>query len=340
MDKDKTIQDLNEINKQLAKDLDERGELLKKLESNSNQLANEIRKTCIRDITPIERDRTINQSDSGKPKLTFSKSFSNPNAIDENREHEFARKHTLVHLKSNSVCTWIPKNSCSTLRFSIAVSNGAISGTDEVEWIHKNNASFRASNKELLNADYSFVVLRSPFKRLLSFYCDKLCNHGANENDTSYDTAKLVMQTTAKTTFAEFVEILWKDHTLKKRNGHVQDQCDFLIYKNYHDYLALEKFKETSSTIFEKTGVILEDIRPFNSIHTTYGCKETVELNYDTPGELIGSAMAASQKPIAKNMYNIDLIRKVGTLYLNDILLYLTVINDSEEEMGYWLKFM
>ena len=57
----------------------------------------------------------------------------------------------------------------------------------DIEWIHKNNYSFNASNKELLTANYTFVILRNPFKRLLSFFSDKLCNTGSNTNDKSYE---------------------------------------------------------------------------------------------------------------------------------------------------------
>ena len=60
-------------------------------------------------------------------------------------------------------------------------------------------------------------------------------------NDKSYEKAKLAMWTDAKTTFAEFIEILWQNPGLKKANEHLQDQCDFLVYKNYHDYLPLEQ---------------------------------------------------------------------------------------------------
>ena len=214
MDKDATLRELNEINKQLAKQLDESRTHSQKLEEKANELANDIRSMCTTDI--ISLGNYISSSEHHNKGLVFSKLFGNANPIDDNREHEFARKHTLIHLKSNSICTWIPKNSCSPLRFSIALSNGAISGIEDIDWIHKNNASFRASNKELLSAKYAFVILRNPFKRLLSFYCDKLCNEGLNKNDTSYDTAKSVMGTSAKTTFAEFVEILWKNPSLKK----------------------------------------------------------------------------------------------------------------------------
>ena len=330
MHKNKTIKELNAINRELARALDAR----------YNQLTEDLIKLSIRDIAPLNENFRLTQLDENNSKLVFSKCYNNPSPIERNDEHEFCRKHALIHLKSNSICTWIPKNSCSTLRFSIAKSNGAISGIQDIDWIHKNNYSFSATNKELLAAEYTFVMLRNPFKRLLSFYCDKLCNKGINENDRSYEVAQSAMGTNAKTTFSDFVEILWQNPILKKKNEHIQDQCDFLVYKKYHDYFPLEKYKDSASAIRQRTGLVLEDVRTFNSIHTSYGCEDSVELNHDNPGELIGRAMEQSKKPIAKNMYSPDMIRKVGILYLNDIHLYLKTITNSEEEMSYWLKFM
>lgn len=340
MDKDKTIKELNEINRQLARDLDNSRERLEKLEGNNHQLLSDIRRTCVRDVTSLPGYFKTGEPDKGNESLTLSKSFGNPDKIEKNEEHEFARRHTLVHLKSNSVCTWIPKNSCSSLRYSIAVANGAISGIGDIDWIHKNNSSFTASNKELLTANYSFVILRNPFKRLLSFYCDKLCNSGNNENDKSYEVTQSLMGTDEKTTFADFIEILWRDPNLKKANEHIQDQCDFLIYKKYHDYFGLEQYKTTASTIEKKTGLTLEDVRPYNTIHTSYGCSDSDELSHQTQAEIIGSAMAESRKPKAEHMYTSEMIKKVGSLYLSDVMMYLKTVDSSEEEMGYWLREM
>ena len=329
MDKDKIIQEINEINRKLAKDLD-----------NHEELLNNIRQTCVKDVISLPGFFKLNKPDEDNRSLTFSKSFGNPDKIEKNEEHEFARRHTLVHLKSNSICTWIPKNSCSSLRYSIAVSNGAITGIGDIDWIHKNNSSFTASNKELLTANYSFVILRNPFKRLLSFYCDKLCNTGKNANDKSYEVTKSLMGTDSKTTFADFVEILWRNSSLKKANEHTQDQCDFLIYRKYHDYFALEQYKSAATGIQARTGLTLEDVRPYNTIHTSYGCSESDELSYETPAELIGKALAESRKAKAEHMYNSEMIKKVGSLYLSDILMYLKTVDNSEEEMGPWLREM
>ena len=340
MDKDKIINEINEINRKLAKELGNLQEKIKSLEDNNHQLLNKIRKTCVRDVVSLPGFFKNNESDEYNRNLTFSKPFGNPEKIERNEEHEFARRHTLVHLKTNAICTWIPKNSCSSLRYSIAVSNGAISGLGDIDWIHKNNSSFTATNKELLTANYSFVILRNPFKRLLSFYCDKLCNIGNNTNDKSYEVTQSLMGTDAKTTFAEFVEILWRNSSLKDANEHVRDQCDFLIYKKYDDYYALEQYERAAAGIKKKAGLTLEDVRPHNTIHTSYGCSESDELTYETPAEFIGMALAESRKARAEHMYSSEMIKKVGSLYLNDILMYVKTVENSEEEMGPWLREM
>ena len=43
------------------------------------------------------------------------------------------------------------------MRFSVARSNGAIANINEIGWIHANNESFTADDKELLKAEYTFT---------------------------------------------------------------------------------------------------------------------------------------------------------------------------------------
>ena len=51
--------------------------------------------------------------------------------MNKNEGHEFARKKTRF-IKSESVVTWIPKNACSNIRYSIALDNGAISDIQDI----------------------------------------------------------------------------------------------------------------------------------------------------------------------------------------------------------------
>ena len=131
--------------------------------------------SCLRDNDrPTHRDQ---KKYSDERRLELLKTKADFSKLEHNKEHNFAVLHTSLHYRSNTLCTWIPKNGCSNLRYAIARENGAISNIKEIQWIHTNNHSFNANTKEALQADYTFVVLRNPFKRLLSFFLDKLCTY-------------------------------------------------------------------------------------------------------------------------------------------------------------------
>ena len=70
MDKDKTIKELNEINRQLAKDLD-------KSRASNDQLLSDIRRTCVRDVISLPGYLKPNEPDNSNVNLTLSKSFGN-----------------------------------------------------------------------------------------------------------------------------------------------------------------------------------------------------------------------------------------------------------------------
>ena len=220
MDKDQVIKELNAINRKLASDLDQ-----SRIQSS---IIDDLKKTCIRDIIPLKSQAEASASSIEGSKLTLSKSLGNPKPIEKNEEHECARKHTLIHLKSNSICTWIPKNSCSSLRYSMAVANGAISGIGHS--IHKNNYSFNASNKELLTVNYTFVILRN---HLSGYYHFLVINYAIQE---ATQMIKAMRKPTGygdrrKTTLQNLLKFCGRILDLKKANEHLQDQCDFLCIK-------------------------------------------------------------------------------------------------------------
>ena len=289
-----------------------------------------------RDIYELEKQR--DHEDTPNQGLKFCKTSRTKINIDNNTRHEFARQFTLTHLKSNSVCTWIPKNSCSSLRYSIALANGAIANLDDISWIHQNNKSFCASNKELLSAKYCFVFLRNPFKRLLSYYLDKICHNDNSQEDKSCELAHKVFNTSDETSFEHFVETIAKKPSLIDKDIHTKKQSDFLVYARYNDYLSLENYKVSAKKIYQKIGLELIDTRDNNSIFTTKSMHASKQFTPHLSAAQNRSLFENGIKPIPENMYTLDMLRKVANIYFLDILLYMRTITDASSEMDDWIE--
>ena len=290
--------------------------------------------TCLKNLNSLNSLGQITNSRV----LTLLKTKGNPTNLQGNQEHDFAIKHTSVHYQSNTVCTWIPKNGCSNLRYSIAKENGAISKIDEIEWIHRNNDCFNANIKDALHADYAFVILRNPFKRLLSFFLDKLCHPQQDQPEESYKHAFKVFDFTGESTFMDFVNYIWEHPDSIDSDEHTKPQCDFLLYRKYDSYFALENIKDAIEKINEKTGIVIEDVRDKNSIFTSKGREHCPEITNTTKALQIKSFLDQNMVPIVENMYTGDMIKKVASLYLQDILLYCNEIHGGCVELDYWIN--
>jgi len=289
-----------------------------------------------RDVALLNPSQTDNGN--GEHKLILLKTAGQHESITENKRHELAKRNTIVHLKSNSICTWIPKIACSTLRYSIALDNGAISGINDFPWIHQNNTTFAANNKELLNSRYAFVILRNPFKRLLSFYLDKICSDKSTKEDQSYALAKQIFHANDSTTFEDFVNTIYTDPSLVSKDIHTRRQCDFLVYANYSDYFKFEDFKVTKEKLREKIGLNLVDTRQSGSIRTTFEMEELQEFDYKTKASEANSLLDMNKRPIASHMFTPKMIAKVGTIYFSDILLYSNKVEGGKEELEEWMN--
>lgn len=92
--------------------------------------------------------------------------------LNKNERYNFSGSHSLSIYPIDAVYTFIPKNACSTLRYSIAIANGFIENKSNIDWIHSNNKTFISTLQEIAQAKYTFTVLRCPFTRVASSYLD------------------------------------------------------------------------------------------------------------------------------------------------------------------------
>ena len=119
----------------------------------------------------------------------FAKTKLSLGPVAENRPHEFAMRHAFAVYESHAIFTFVPKNASTTMRYSIARNNRFIDETTDVDWHHSNNLTFCASQEFAVTADYAFVILRCPFRRLASAFLDKVVT--ANNVVRSLYPAKL-----------------------------------------------------------------------------------------------------------------------------------------------------
>ena len=310
--------------------------LLKDICHEKNEVAYKTTESCLRNIDFSKTSKPKTRSEARK--LSLLRTKGNLSNLKSNQDHEFAIKHTLCHYKSNAVCTWIPKNGCSNLRYSVSKENGAISSIDEIEWIHRNNDCFNANTKEALQADYTFIILRNPFKRLLSFFLDKLCHPQEEQTEGSYQHAQETFSFSENNSFLDFINYIWENPNSIYNDEHTRPQCDFLLYRQYDDYFALEGIDAANLRIYEMTGIKIDDIRDKNSIFTSKGREYSQEITNTTQANKIKVSLENNKVPFAENMYSNEMLKKVSTLYLQDILLYCNEIESDIPELDYWIR--
>lgn len=249
----------------------------------------------------------------------FNFSANNFTNLNQNGQHQFCMNYAMQVFNSNAVYSFIPKNGCSTLRLSVAMANGCISGIEQGNWIHQNNQTFKPTLKEAATAQYKFVVLRCPFRRLASVFLDKFV---AKESDAWQYRDLLKREVNLDDlTFEQFVKSLAVP-PMKGANIHWKPQSAFLLYKEYDDYFALEHFNKAITTLKEKIDFDVVDARSL----TGHGTDKFEMLNDDdfsqTPTFDIALLKRAGKCPSHKALYNEELVQLVKKLYADDIALY------------------
>lgn len=249
--------------------------------------------------------------------LRYAKGPNNE-PLSHNPSHQFAANHALCHYPSGAVYSFIPKNGCTTFRYSFAIANKCIQGPGDFEWIHQNNDTFRANLQDLVNAPYTFVILRCPYTRLASLYLDKIVNQknivpALNEINLSNSDLGLL-------SFRDFVRLLSNKDALEK-NHHWKPQVDFLVYQDYSDWFCMENFSEAIQKVKEKIGIEIHDTRDLAKHGTDQ--YTLIKGDYvDKPAHEILTLQKSGCCPSHSSLYDYELLDSVSFLYAKDIKLY------------------
>lgn len=249
-------------------------------------------------------------------------------ALDRNGAHRSAADFALRIYRSDTIYSFIPKNGCSTMRLSLAIANGCIKKTEDFNWIHNNNHTFRADLEALLKAKYTFVILRSPYKRLASVYLDKIVDKTV-EMWQLYDNTKRSFDTDT-ITFREFVNIVTAPNLLHN-NIHWRPQNRFLVYEEYDDYFCLEDFSKAGKKIEKKAKIEIFDARGLTK-HGTDRYREIENRCFaDTPAYKIAEMKRKGKIPSHFALYDKKLFKTVKKTYAEDIVLYQQIFGRLEK---------
>jgi hypothetical protein len=252
----------------------------------------------------------------------FRYTRNNLQTLANNATHQFASHYALSIYASDAIYSFIPKNACSTMRYTIGTANGAIAGPSDFNWIHANNPTFRASLAELAKAKYTFAILRDPYLRVGSCYLDKMVDQTMVAWQyhalTNYQTPPAML------TFREFVANL---KSRLRSNEHWRPQLDFLVYEDYDDFFCLEAFTEAVATLRQRIGLDVLDARYL----TKHGTDQFEPLDgdepfADTPAHEIAALKRTGRIPRIIHLYDASLIAEVRKIYAADIAFYANTI--------------
>lgn len=243
--------------------------------------------------------------------------------LAQNQAHKLAQQHALVHYGSKAVFSFIPKNACTSLRTSLAVANGTISCEDDWTWIHQNNHTFSATLSELATASKTAIILRCPYKRLVSAFLDKIVSrhnlfwllHRRAHDKIDPD----------RFTFRDFVDWIGKPGFLRA-DIHWRPQIDFFVYRSYDRVFGLHQLDEFAGFFESITGYPYIDARPFSG-HTTSAYDELPgALHADTPLSVLTWEKSKGRLPKPNALFDEQLQLKVAMIYKQDVHRYTELI--------------
>jgi|694.fasta_scaffold58039_3 hypothetical protein len=275
--------------------------------------------------------------------------------LAENVDFNYSLRHALEIYNSDSVCTFIPKNACSALRYSIARANGAIEGEQDFQWIHENNSTFNPTLRSLIKAKYTFTILRCPFRRLVSAFLNRIVSY-RDFKDFHLSTAaispnlenniieepfgfkmlkymdfrqwKKPRDTAADLTFMDFISLLEIPANLRC-NVHWAPQTSAFVYNDYDDWFRVEDLEKATKTLKERIDFDLVNAQNLFRHGTTQFNQTITDASNLTVRELT-KMKAQGTVPSHHCFYSQQAIDKVSKLYKDDLDLYISLFGPED----------
>ena len=254
-------------------------------------------------------------------------------SIQQNVQHRLASTAALAIYGLGGIYTFIPKNACSTLRYSLAIHNGFLREGDDPGWIHSNNEVFRASQQHMAEARYTFVVLRCPYRRLASAFLDKVVSADAlarvlvAKSAAPQDIEAVRAQDIHALSFADFARICLSPPS-RIIDFHWLPQVTFLVYEDYDDWFSVEAFDDATERL-ENRGFKVHDTRGIID-HSTAKF-EKIGGNFSrVPAGEIYQMKREGKVPSSESLFDDETRALVLRLYKPDIELFSDKIGASQ----------
>ena len=238
--------------------------------------------------------------------------------VSQNKLYTFSLAYTLSIYPLDAVYTFIPKNACSTLRYSIAIANGFLGDISDINWIHQNNPTFMSTQREASLASYTFVVLRCPYTRIASCFLNQVVDGKFN----SYDQ----MGNKLSGNFHDFLSVI-KSQQRSERDQHWRNQSDFLHYERYDEYFSLESFSEAINslgargfTVYDTRAALKHDLTNIKRVDGDFSKTKQEELQ---------KMKKEGYAPSYKSMFGDVEIELANDIYNDDINLYKSHFGDN-----------
>ncbi|UOD51427.1 sulfotransferase family 2 domain-containing protein [Orrella daihaiensis] len=250
--------------------------------------------------------KEINKSSCIHPRLIFPAS-----------DFGLLNRCLLYYPSLNILFTYIPKNACSTLKYSLGVASKEISREQNP---HMTEHKFRYADKRALYPSNSrpIICFRNPFERLVSAFLDKFAR-SVPEAEASLVLDKIRkiknIGDNRSISFIDFVRFL-KDQPSRQLDLHWRPQVDFIFFESYYEVFLVDTLTDQWNLHFPD--IPLLDFIP-HSTSKRYDCNE---VSYDIPADELFKNYNSLGFPANSSFLNDEIVDIIQFRYFDDIQIY------------------